>query len=181
MGSTCFMNSVLQIILYNPVLLSSNYFQNGNKDKWNICCKGIVDIENKQQSQQLSDSNSLTLDMNMMQSAKYRSVSSSSATSSSSTVSSLSNSQIQNNNEDVKYSVTDACIACELRFIYYDAAFDQSRGRGQSLVPSNLLYSVWNHSDHMAGYDQQDAHEFFIALLDGLDSKINIFYIFKIF
>jgi uncharacterized UBP type Zn finger protein len=165
------MNSVLQTILYNHVVLSSSYFHHGNKDRWNVCCKGAVEMKNKHQSQQTSDSNSLTLDINMIQSSKPRSSSISSSTSTLSSFSSQSQSGC-----DSRLIVTDACIACELRYIYYDATFDQSRGRGQSLVPSNLLYSVWNYSDHMAGYEQQHEHEFFIALLDGLDSKI--FYIF---
>lgn len=45
--------------------------------------------------------------------------------------------------------------------------------RSSSLVPSNFLYSVWNFADYLAGYDQQDAHEFFIALLDGLSTHTN--------
>lgn len=40
------------------------------------------------------------------------------------------------------------------------------------LIPSNLLFSVWSHADYLAGYDQQDAHEFFIALLDGLENHL---------
>ncbi len=36
------------------------------------------------------------------------------------------------------------------------------------LIPSNLLYAVWNHSNFIAGYEQKDAHEFLIALLDGV-------------
>lgn len=46
-----------------------------------------------------------------------------------------------------------------------------SDGNG-SLTPSNLLYSVWNQVEYMAGYSQQDAHEFLIAFLNGLDSHI---------
>ena len=41
------------------------------------------------------------------------------------------------------------------------------------LVPSNLLHAVWAHADYMAGYDQQDAHEFLIALLDGVGSHLD--------
>lgn len=31
-----------------------------------------------------------------------------------------------------------------------------------------LLHLIWNHARHLAGYEQQDAHEFFIATLDVL-------------
>ena len=40
------------------------------------------------------------------------------------------------------------------------------------LVPSKLLYSVWTFADHMAGYEQQDAHEFLIAFLDGIETHL---------
>lgn len=32
------------------------------------------------------------------------------------------------------------------------------------------LYTTWRNSDYLAGYEQQDAHEFFIASLDGIHS-----------
>jgi hypothetical protein len=37
------------------------------------------------------------------------------------------------------------------------------------LTPSNLLYATWQESSSIAGYHQQDAHEFLIAFLDGVD------------
>ena len=44
------------------------------------------------------------------------------------------------------------------------------------LVPSKLLYSVWAFADHMAGYEQQDAHEFFIAFLDGIETHLKLYH-----
>lgn len=35
-------------------------------------------------------------------------------------------------------------------------------------VPFKLLHLVWTNARHLAGYEQQDAHEFFIAALDVL-------------
>jgi uncharacterized UBP type Zn finger protein len=37
------------------------------------------------------------------------------------------------------------------------------------LTPSNLLYATWQEQSAIAGYHQQDAHEFLIAFLDGVD------------
>lgn len=38
----------------------------------------------------------------------------------------------------------------------------------------DLLYcSWWQHSANLASYEQQDAHEFFISLLDGIHEKEN--------
>lgn len=42
----------------------------------------------------------------------------------------------------------------------------------ESLVPANLLYAVWSELDYIAGYQQQDAHEFLIAFLDGMDQHL---------
>lgn len=39
-------------------------------------------------------------------------------------------------------------------------------GRKPPLVLSRLLHLIWTHARHLAGYEQQDAHEFFIATLD---------------
>ena len=33
-------------------------------------------------------------------------------------------------------------------------------------TPYRLLHKVWTNARHLAGYEQQDAHEFFIAALD---------------
>ncbi len=39
-------------------------------------------------------------------------------------------------------------------------------GAKTPLVPHVLLHMTWTHAHHLAGYEQQDAHEFFIATLD---------------
>jgi ubiquitin carboxyl-terminal hydrolase 22/27/51 len=41
-------------------------------------------------------------------------------------------------------------------------------GRTGLFIPYKMLYLVWTHARHLAGYEQQDAHEFFIAALDVL-------------
>ena len=35
-----------------------------------------------------------------------------------------------------------------------------------------MLYSIWRFADYMAGYEQQDAHEFLVALLNALQSHL---------
>ena len=35
-------------------------------------------------------------------------------------------------------------------------------------IPYRLLHLVWTNARHLAGYEQQDAHEFLIAALDVL-------------
>lgn len=45
-------------------------------------------------------------------------------------------------------------------------------GGDVAIIPSNLLYAVWNFVDYMAGYTQQDAHEFLIAFLNSIDCQL---------
>ena len=48
-------------------------------------------------------------------------------------------------------------------------SFDQFYSGLRSVhIPYRLLHLVWTHARHLAGYEQQDAHEFFIAALDVL-------------
>jgi uncharacterized UBP type Zn finger protein len=42
------------------------------------------------------------------------------------------------------------------------------------VIPSSLLYAIWNLIDYMVGYAQQDAHEFLLALLNGIECQIAI-------
>jgi ubiquitin carboxyl-terminal hydrolase 22/27/51 len=84
-------------------------------------------------------------------------------------VSSLGNNNSLQQNID---SVSSGCIACEMQSIVRFASSELTSGFN-SIVPANLLYAVWNYADHMAGYDQQDAHEFLIALLDGLGTHLD--------
>lgn len=87
-------------------------------------------------------------------------------------------------------SLPQYCIFCELQKLYRDSRISlryknynyncrnnitlndrshfHSKNSMSVLTPSNLLYAVWNHSKHIAGYEQKDAHEFLIALLDGV-------------
>lgn len=54
------------------------------------------------------------------------------------------------------------CVVCELRNLVYEF----HSGNKISFVPSKLLHLIWTHAHYMAGYEQQDAHEFFITTLE---------------
>ena len=45
-----------------------------------------------------------------------------------------------------------------------------------ALVLSNLLLSVWNSAEYLKGDEQHDAHEFFLALLDGYSVHLDKFH-----
>ncbi|MFH4976615.1 hypothetical protein AB6A40_003324 [Gnathostoma spinigerum] len=56
------------------------------------------------------------------------------------------------------------CLMCELSTIFQEFY----NGEIIPFKPSRFLNLVWTHARHLAGYEQQDAHEFLIAALDVL-------------
>ncbi|XP_053657819.1 ubiquitin carboxyl-terminal hydrolase nonstop [Anopheles marshallii] len=56
------------------------------------------------------------------------------------------------------------CLVCEVSRLFQEF-YSGARG---PLSLHRLLHLIWNHARHLAGYEQQDAHEFFIATLDVL-------------
>lgn len=46
-------------------------------------------------------------------------------------------------------------------------------GNKKPFNPHCLLYAIWNSAGHLAGYHQQDAHEFFMATLDSISMMTN--------
>ncbi|KAL5985669.1 hypothetical protein ACLOJK_027655 [Asimina triloba] len=60
------------------------------------------------------------------------------------------------------------CLACDLDAIY-SAFFSGDR---TPYSPARFLYSWWQHAANLASYEQQDAHEFFISILDGIHEKV---------
>ena len=56
------------------------------------------------------------------------------------------------------------CLICDVNDIF-SAVFSGDRN---PYSPAQFLYSWWQHSANLASYEQQDAHEFFISLLDAL-------------
>jgi len=56
------------------------------------------------------------------------------------------------------------CLVCEMSRLFQEFY----SGVRTPHIPYRLLHLVWTHARHLAGYEQQDAHEFFIAALDVL-------------
>lgn len=54
------------------------------------------------------------------------------------------------------------CLVCEMCRLFQEFY----SGKSTPHIPSKLLYLVWTHARHLAGYEQQDAHEFLISTLD---------------
>ncbi|KAL8502710.1 hypothetical protein ACS0TY_021720 [Phlomoides rotata] len=60
------------------------------------------------------------------------------------------------------------CLACDLDAIF-SAVFSGDR---RPYSPAKFLYSWWQHASNLASYEQQDAHEFLISMLDGIHEKM---------
>lgn len=56
------------------------------------------------------------------------------------------------------------CLVCEMCRLFQEFY----SGKSALHIPLRLLHLVWTHARHLAGYEQQDAHEFFISTLDVL-------------
>ncbi|KAE9586429.1 hypothetical protein Lal_00044767 [Lupinus albus] len=104
LGSTCFMNSVLQVLLHAPPF--RDYFLNGGH------CMEACHKKTANTDQQL-------------------------------------------------------CLLCDINAIF-SAVFSGDRN---PYSPAQFLYSWWQHSANLASYEQQDAHEFFISMLDAIHEK----------
>ncbi|XP_058113999.1 ubiquitin C-terminal hydrolase 22 [Magnolia sinica] len=59
------------------------------------------------------------------------------------------------------------CLACDIDVIFA-AVFSGDR---TPYSPARFLYSWWQHAANLASYEQQDAHEFFISMLDRIHEK----------
>uniref|UniRef100_F6HCG8 ubiquitinyl hydrolase 1 n=1 Tax=Vitis vinifera TaxID=29760 RepID=F6HCG8_VITVI len=60
------------------------------------------------------------------------------------------------------------CLACDMDAMF-SAVFSGDR---TPYSPAKFLYSWWQHAANLASYEQQDAHEFFISMLDGIHEKM---------
>ncbi|XP_062507983.1 ubiquitin carboxyl-terminal hydrolase 22-like isoform X2 [Corticium candelabrum] len=54
------------------------------------------------------------------------------------------------------------CLVCELSVLFQEFY----NGECSPYIPYRFLHLVWQNARHLAGYEQQDAHEFLMAALD---------------
>ncbi|RWR84367.1 ubiquitin carboxyl-terminal hydrolase 22-like protein [Cinnamomum micranthum f. kanehirae] len=74
----------------------------------------------------------------------------------------------RHNNENCRRSSENPlCLACDMNSIF-SSVFSGDR---RPYSPAPFLYSWWQHAANLATYEQQDAHEFFISMLDRIHEK----------
>ncbi|KAK9130306.1 hypothetical protein Sjap_010793 [Stephania japonica] len=66
-----------------------------------------------------------------------------------------------------KSSLGRLCLRCDVDSMFA-AVFS---GERTPYSPARFLYSWWKHSSNLASYEQQDAHEFFISMLNRIHEK----------
>jgi ubiquitin carboxyl-terminal hydrolase 22/27/51 len=138
MGSTCFMNSVLQTLAHNPVF--RDYF--------------------------LSDCHNHNFCDEQWQAAEaMRANGKGNGSGGSGGIASAATTFVGSDGTSKRL-----CLGCDMDKFFMEMFSEKSdRTTAQPpAVPHSLLYSMWHHAQHLAGYDQQDAHEFLMSLLDGI-------------
>ncbi|CAC5394424.1 USP22_27_51 [Mytilus coruscus] len=65
---------------------------------------------------------------------------------------------------EMKEDEARQCLVCEMSRLFQEFY----SGARAPHIPFRLLHLVWTNARHLAGYEQQDAHEFLIAALDVL-------------
>ena len=145
LGNTCFMSTIIQALCHTPTL--RNFFL--SKKYIGLCnhCE-MVRYEGKRlRNHSQNNNNNLELDnKNDHQNQPTITI----------------------NGQKIRNTYCDKCIVCEMASICQNFYL----GKTTPFCLDRLLYLVWTQARHLAGYEQQDAHEFLIALLDLLHQHL---------
>lgn len=161
MGNTCFMNSVLQVLIHLPIL--RRYFllgrhnrkcrvvqSSGNEGKLNsLFYKGMWNRSwcNMQTSQQDKEGNGKNNQkkINGIQGVRE--------------LDQLS---------DAMESDDPTCFGCEFEYIFSEMYAGSNSTK--PLAVNHMLFNLWQHSPALAGYLQQDAQEFYSTFVNVVHS-----------
>ncbi|CAM9480760.1 unnamed protein product [Discosporangium mesarthrocarpum] len=148
LGNTCFMSSVMQQAMLHTSVVQSFFLRNGHEQSR---CEQLRNEIPKlvSQIQQLA---------------------------SSSGGGGVGASSDGGEDAPVNNKLKDYCLPCELSKLFKDILskeeVEATLEDTEPYVPNRLLEAVWGSSEQLAGYEQQDAHEFLIAVLDNLHGHL---------
>ena len=72
--------------------------------------------------------------------------------------------------DDAMAAPRRACLACEMDMLLTQCF----SGDTAPYSPHSFLHAMWCSCDHFAGYEQQDAHEFWIAVFSGICASLGL-------
>ncbi len=74
-------------------------------------------------------------------------------------------------------SIISSCKFLKIKKKEKDILFEnkkkvhQGQTTNEPFVPSQLLYLIWTHENHLAGFEEQDAQELLMALFNIIHSQ----------
>ncbi|EGG20150.1 hypothetical protein DFA_07270 [Cavenderia fasciculata] len=177
LGNTCFMNSILQSFIHNPLL--RNYFLSDmhchrrciNRRERELSNSNINNNNNNNNNSSNNNNNGGS-DVEFVGGSGHNSPMTNTGGGGNGTMSDSDNNDGHSQSSNTSllasqtWTSTSICFGCEM-----DILFGQIfSGAKMPFTPHQFLYSCWNYSNYFAGYEQQDAHEFLISLLNGIHS-----------
>lgn len=156
MGATCFMSVIFQSLLHNPLI--RNFYLSGGHER-GVRCGGNAEAATIDLGFQRSESESrINGNGSVKETGNVR------ASKKGSTTVSGNNSTV-NGTPITMDSPSVNCLSCALDDVFAEF-FTSSSVAGYG--PTNLLTTSWRVKQSLAGYSEQDAHEFFQMVLNEL-------------
>lgn len=71
----------------------------------------------------------------------------------------------------VSFNIHDFSFYDLHKYIFFQNKVHQEQKTNEPFVPSQLLYLIWTHENHLAGFEEQDAQELLMALFNIIHSQ----------
>jgi hypothetical protein len=176
LGNTCFMNSILQALLHNPLL--RNFFASDQHNR-KLClhrrwlARSRNDAANRAASALPAEQAAAVFQRAADAASTALAAVGAVASTASQSAPPLGHGLFVEHGAGVaKERASDAqmcdnCLACEMDYLVAESLTNAR----VPFSPHQFLYSVWRHSNTFAGYEQQDAHEFLMCVLNGIHAN----------